>query len=518
MKRLTAQIAALVLLLLALAPSATASTLCVDRDGCAPGSTYTDLEPALAAAASKLGHDEILLGAGVFSGPFHYNSAQPVSIVGEGPTTTVLGPGSGLITLSLLGGAGEVADLRIRVANAGDALGLETDGVAKGLEVIHTGMIGGVHGALLRVGGRFEGGLVTLDHGTAIETEATTANAAVRDSTLLAEHLGLNVKSGQMLAERLRIDGSLTALRTGNFATLRVNHVAATPRSSGNGISVGAGSTVEGRHLTLVGAGGNDRGLDVTAFGGVTSTASLESSVIAGFGEAVHRSSPPGFGTTLVTLSRTAWAGPVVSEGPGYIVSPGSIPDAELPMAELRPLAGSDAIDAADPSEPAPFDLDGLARVLDGDGDGIARADLGAYELQPPAGAPGGGGPGAGPALDAVPPSIARLRVTPRRLGVVPAARARARVRFALSEAATVTLGLQRLRSKRWAPLGRQVRLGGRTGANSVRLPRRFARLAADPARYRLVAVAADAAGNRSARARARFALVPTNTDKENPR
>jgi hypothetical protein len=46
-------------------------------------------------------------------------------------------------------------------------------------------------------------------------------------------------------------------------------------------------------------------------------------------------------------------------------------------------LPGSPAIDAGDPAATGDFDQRGLARIVDGNGDGTATIDIGAYEVQP---------------------------------------------------------------------------------------------------------------------------------------
>jgi hypothetical protein len=51
---------------------------------------------------------------------------------------------------------------------------------------------------------------------------------------------------------------------------------------------------------------------------------------------------------------------------------------------DFHPTPGSPAIDAGDNAPASAFDLDGLPRVADGNNDGTATADMGAYELNPP--------------------------------------------------------------------------------------------------------------------------------------
>ena len=205
-------------------------------------------------------------------------------------------------------------------------------------------------------------------------------------------------------------------------------------------------------------------------------------------------------------------------------------------------------------------DLDGNPRVVDGDGDGAAASDMGAYEL-PPASAPSPPTPtaGAGPtsgarrgAVDRSAPVISRLSLTNRRFRVgrrtqaIAARRPAPRgttFRFNLSEAARVGFRIDRRASgRRLAGRCRRQTLRNRTGRRCVRhlTVLRFSRpgrtgrnrapfsgrlrtgrprRALDPGRYRATLTATDAAGNRSRPRRARFEVVSTRkaTDEEQP-
>jgi hypothetical protein len=83
------------------------------------------------------------------------------------------------------------------------------------------------------------------------------------------------------------------------------------------------------------------------------------------------------------------------------------------------------------------------------------------------------------------------------------------RIRFALDEAATVTFRVQRRRGRRFVALPGSFSATAKAGANSLRFKGRLAGRVLGRARYRLVAVAVDAAGNRSLPARRRFRIVP---------
>jgi len=127
-------------------------------------------------------------------------------------------------------------------------------------------------------------------------------------------------------------------------------------------------------------------------------------------------------------------------------------------------------------------------------------------------GDPGGGGQDPLPDLppvDLVAPQISGLKVAPARFGVsrrrtaaVARVRRGTKIRYSLSEAATVQLRFQRAVTRpgsrrRWVKAG-ALRRTGVAGANRVAFSGRIGRRALRPGRYRLIVTATDAAGNRS--------------------
>lgn len=110
----------------------------------------------------------------------------------------------------------------------------------------------------------------------------------------------------------------------------------------------------------------------------------------------------------------------------------------------------------------------------------------------------GGGGPG--PAVDTLAPAITGLRVT----------KPRTTFRYVLSEAATVTVTVQRvLRRGRLAALRPRLTRAAPAGGNTLRIRERVGRSRLRPGRYRAVFTAVDAGGNRSAKAAVRFRVAP---------
>jgi hypothetical protein len=82
------------------------------------------------------------------------------------------------------------------------------------------------------------------------------------------------------------------------------------------------------------------------------------------------------------------------------------------------------------------------------------------------------------------------------------------RVRYRLSEAATGHFRVQRLKSGRYVGLKGGFTQAGKVGANTFRFTGRLGGRKLRPGRYRLVQVAVDAAGNKSATKRVRFRIV----------
>jgi hypothetical protein len=256
-----------------------------------------------------------------------------------------------------------------------------------------------------------------------------------------------------------------------------------------------------------------------------------------------------------VTLAYSDFdAGTVDSSGPGSYSHPGSI-DANPRFADssFRLQPGSPAIDAGDPAglaaaipadapnfnpgfpAEAARDRDGRARVVDGNRDGAARTDLGAFEAPTPA-------PpvqrGTTPSSPLVRIAISRFRITNRVFAVAKRATAlAARKRqvkrgtvfsYTLPRPAAVTITIakkgkgfrkgrkcvaRRPKGKRHAKRCTLYRTKGRlkragvAGSNRVPFSGRIGRRALKPGTYRATIAAKDAAGKSPAR-RISFRIV----------
>jgi hypothetical protein len=205
--------------------------------------------------------------------------------------------------------------------------------------------------------------------------------------------------------------------------------------------------------------------------------------------------------------------------------------------ADLRPATGSPVIDAGvDDPDNGPADLGGRQRKLG------SAVDMGAFEFDPPL--PPLAAPGGTPlepqvevpVVDRANPALSSLGITNKVFRVGPqattvAARAKAGTTFVytLSEAATVTVGIERASTGRrkgkscvkptkrnrkakkctlYTPVGAIAGRPAVTGPNALPFSGRIGRKALKPGAYRAALTAVDAAGNRSAAKTIAFKIV----------
>ncbi|HEX5911366.1 MAG TPA: choice-of-anchor Q domain-containing protein [Thermoleophilaceae bacterium] len=273
------------------------------------------------------------------------------------------------------------------------------------------------------------------------------------------------------------------------------------------GLAVGAPATVVGSTFDPGQAGGSDGTAISTFYADAGETSTVRDSLLVG-GIYTSGGQPVDCSNSVVgsagTLAPTCVAGTAgnSSADPAELF-------AGVAARDYRLKPGSPAVDAGsatalDPAEAT--DIAGNARVLDGNGDCLARRDRGAYELTGfaaacPQGQQGATGGGTAAVPDTTKPTLARL------------AAGRTKLTFRLSEAARVSVTVERKGRKGRRTVYRRV--GGfsvgqaKAGANSAKVPVKLAKKLKAPATYRVTLVATDAAGNRSAKGRKSFTVKP---------
>jgi hypothetical protein len=580
-KRFALGVAA-VLSLCAFAPSlALATDYCVGHPACVSGGGVDkpSVESALTAAEADTALDRVLIGPGTFTAPNGgYDApANPVQVIGAAAgATTLTAPKNTADVLFLGDGGSSVSDLKVLIPQNTDkltkvGLRLPSGGIAERISVaadpaLSTVVIG-VHVA---AGAVLADSVIELPTADSANTLGVQANpgGSVRDTRISAragiathgsniqlERNRLTITTGvgiRVLDSNVNIDATSTLIRLiGNSAGVEAD----TANNTDAGITA--------RNLTIVGDGtASSAGAVALSNTAHTASVTLDSSIVRGVGHSLRRGSTAGTAELTVRYSDYNPAN-VLEDGVGSItVGEGNInADPQFAGAlDFHLSGGSPAIDAGNLASFADtLDADEQLRVTDGNGDSVARRDMGAFEHPtasapppspppsdpppsdpPPSGPPPNGPPPSDPpptgdpattpsttqpapttpstgTADTVSPAISGLVASPSRFTVgrpgtaVSARVARGtRFRFRLSEDASVRIKILRRvpgtrnRFRRVGALRRHLTSGSRSVGFSGRLGKKTLRAG----RYRAVVTAIDASGNRSTPARVSFRIV----------
>jgi hypothetical protein len=415
--------------------------------------------------------------------------------------------------------------------------------------------------ALPTAGAAITQGVQANPGGSVRDTRITARNGvAATGSNVHVERSRITVTNGKgisALNSNVNIDATNTLIRLiGNSAGVQAD----TANNTDAGITA--------RNLTIVGDGtASSVGAVALSNKAHTASVTLDSSIIRGVGRSLRRGSTLGSAELTVRYSDYDPA-KVLEDGAGSItVGEGNISADPLFVGPLdfHLQDGSPAIDAGNPASFSDtLDVDEQLRVSDGDGDSVARRDMGAFEHPtgsapppsdpppsdpppsdpppsdpppsdpppsdpPPSDPPPAGDPSSTPSptqpatttpagtADRVAPAVSGLVASPSRFAVgrrATAVSARVasgtRFRFRLSEDATVRIKILRRvpgtrnRFRKVGTLRRQLTSGSR----SVRFSGRLGAKTLRAGRYRAVLTAIDASGNRSASVRASFRVV----------
>ena len=550
----------------ALPAVAGAADYCVAPNIDCGGTKVQTLQGALDQAAASIEADRVFLGAATYTAPtasgFHYyHASSPVEIVGAGqggPTASIVTSPAGASgdVLRLLGGPGtSLHDLRLHLPQSLTGLtGLETNGTARRITVADAAPQTSWRMGVRLAGGVLEDSLVGLGptNSTGVRLEAGT----IRDSGISAEFA---IGSYGGLVERTGVNAtSFGVIAHSDQTTIQSSDIRV-QGATATGIlaDVQPGdTTVVADGVNIIGPGGPGAvaAHAHTAQAPAASAAiTLTNSLLRGFATAL-RADAAGSGAVHVAASYSDYdAGKNIENGANAQIGETNISNvgdagfADVGEGDYSLLPGSPLVDAGDPATAQGLDIRDNPLVTDGNLDGTARRDIGAFELPGPLPGAGSGQPGTGgdtpppggsdqaPVPDRQAPLVSGFVSTKKVFSVgrartaISAKAARGtRFRYTLSEPARVTLKIQRVlpgrrsrtkcvppgphpgkakRCVRYRTVGTLTRTGA-AGTNSIRFTGRLGRRSLGPGRYRALMAATDAAGNRSAARVARFRVA----------
>jgi hypothetical protein len=276
------------------------------------------------------------------------------------------------------------------------------------------------------------------------------------------------------------------------------------------------GGTIDATNVTVVGSDQFVTGAEsVGTNAGAATHLTIENSAIAQTTHSLSRQDANG-GTASLIASHSAYDHSTVSDlGSGSIDHAQSNLDLKTPgfvdpaVDDYHLAADSPLRDAGDPSPAgglAATDLGKNPRSVDGNGDGTAAPDIGAFEFQPPPAPPVAPTSPTTPAPVTPPdfaPAITSAGLTHRRFSIGRAPRHGTAFRLTLSKTATVKIAIRY--AKRSAGT---LKRATHQGANKIAFTGRIGRRTLKPGRYMATITAADASGKRSAPRTLRFTVV----------
>jgi hypothetical protein len=368
--------------LLVAAPAHAATNICVHSPpGCPAGSTtYLTIPDAISHAAAG---DKIHVGPGTYSdGPYVLPAGVSIqgSGAGTGASATVLTLGAGAQTY-LTADGGNVSDLRVSMSSGNGATGIVAGNgtVVDNVVVFGPGSTGST--GLRAQAATFQDATVNVTGGsgnTAVSVAGGTNTFT--DSTWNGGAVGLRLVTGSDTVSRVTVNRADTAVRV-EAGSLAIDDTVLELGAGGTGLLAettgAAAADVTAGFLTVVGGAAGSRGVVASTAGTGTATVTLTSSIVRGPTTSLERAG----GTASLTVTRSDYQttqGGVTDGGNNLVGVDPAFVDAASGNYDLR--AGSPMIDEAVASA-ASRDRAGRARSFDGDRDGIAIPDIGAYEL-----------------------------------------------------------------------------------------------------------------------------------------
>jgi hypothetical protein len=400
-------------------PAAHADTYCVSHPNCVGDWSGDDLQEALTlAAASADEADGVRVGPGLFTraNGFQYNAgpnpANALHLEGVETKTILTTDSSTASDATVLSITGTGKDdtwahglwLQVPIDTDGsvNTRGLRlARAAAEDFQIVaaNASGLGVFAGAELFADSAIRRTTVALSPtqaGTGIRLSSAGATAEDVQTTNAREGV-LVTAAGETHIRRARIDArgaaALSGIRCSSCVGLEVDNSIVRLAGSAVGLDTyangGAVAHVEASHMTIVGTPPNDSiavRANTEGFLG-TATVQLDNSVLHTVHHTVSASSDLGEATIVARRTMFAAGKEIVGDGgeidawDNVAPNPGFVDQAQ---GDLRPLYSSGLVDTGRDNVfvESAFDIALLKRVIDGNVDGIASQDIGAYEYR----------------------------------------------------------------------------------------------------------------------------------------
>lgn len=400
-----------VLPVLAAAPAyAVDNMICVGGPAGPCDATAASITAAITAANANGVADTIFVGPGTYTdGPYTLASTDDLTLKGSGPGTNITLP-AGATQTYISANDAKVQDLKVTLnpttSTSDVAISVWSGSVVQNVTVVGTGTANAT--GITVVGAQVTGTDVQmpLTSSRGIFSGAGVGTSTVTDSTITAETGIDHSAAGQTLTvSRTTINvGSYAGVVT-DWGTVQIDD-SVIDLGTGGGTGLLAANfnnsttpkTITADHVTIVGGTLNSKGARASAAAAgakQTATVNLTNSIVRGpttslVADASNDGSQGGASTATVNVSHTDFqntGGTIGANGAGGVVpGAGNLTDVDPAFvdaagADYHLTLGSSVVDKGNPAAgPPATDRDGHPRVLDGDANGSAIRDLGAYE------------------------------------------------------------------------------------------------------------------------------------------